>query len=127
MLYTDAAAAYIAGAYASALVAAHATCERELAGWVDSLGAAAPARAKTWGLGALTAYAEQQSALPPDLIALLFEVNEQRKLLAHFKDGSEPGTLWRRALAAVDSPDRARFEQEVDRLLAEDAAGRRCA
>jgi hypothetical protein len=84
-LVLEAEDAYIAGHFLAALVCAHAACERELAGRLGSRLEPVPTGSDRWGLGRLVAHAEAEKMLPPELVQMLFAVNESRKLLAHYR------------------------------------------
>jgi hypothetical protein len=85
-LFFDAIASYIDGCFASALVAAHASCERQLAGRVAhvSYRSALPRGWERWGLGRLLEYAKAQDWYSADVQALLEEVNAKRRNFYHY-------------------------------------------
>ena len=91
--FAEAAGCYVAGLYAAALVCAHASCERELAGWVNSLGASAPRGWERWGLGRLLEYSVEVDRFPKGTAALLDEVNRKRRDFYHFRDERTPDSI----------------------------------
>lgn len=78
--------AYTSGNGAAALVLVHAVCERELAGWVQSLGATAPKGWARWGLGPLVRHALAAEYIPDGIARDLYELNERRRLVYHFQE-----------------------------------------
>ncbi|WP_143626262.1 hypothetical protein [Streptomyces viridosporus] len=83
--FVEAIGCYLHGFDAAALVCAHASCEREIAGRVNHLGANAPRGWERWGLGALLQYAATEGWYTASSQALLEEVNRKRREFYHFR------------------------------------------
>lgn len=124
VLLIDATRAYRAGSFAAALVCGHASCERELAGWVRWLGDEAPQGWDYWGLGKFIDFAKREGGLHEEVADVLFAVNEHRRLLSHFKDHDDPGSQWNRGihrLEAARQPRRDLLSSAFMAVLADDA------
>ena len=59
--------------------------------------------------------------MPQDVAKLLFDVNEKRRLLSHFKKNAPPPSQWSRALDQLHVFDSDDFRSAFDSVLAEDA------
>jgi len=120
ILYTES-LAYLNGTFAAALVCAHASCERELAGWINWLGSDAPKGWDYWGLGKLTMYAVRGGGMPQAIADTLLDVSERRRLLSHYKSDAPPTSQWIRALNQLNFFDASDFQSAFTSVLAEDA------
>jgi hypothetical protein len=117
-LRMEAQSAFLAGLGGSAVICAHAACERELAAWVQSLGPAAPKRWTRWGLGNLAVYAIEQEFVPSDLGASLLELNERRRFLYHLQDKESLKMTYVRAFEGLYH--KSRWQERMHSLLLRD-------
>jgi hypothetical protein len=111
---------YRAGLGTAALACAHAACERELAGWVETFGEEAPSNWRYWGLGQLTKFAKERETLPLEVISALFQLNEKRRILYHFHDDWAPESHTSRAYGLRLRPDKSAWEPGMGRVLLDD-------
>lgn len=91
-LFLEAVGCYVEGFYGSALVCAHGSCERELAGRVAHYALQSPPGPKNWerwGLGRLLEHAKKQQWFSPASQVLLEEVNGKRRDFYHLHE--KPG------------------------------------
>jgi len=120
-LFTDAIGCYIAGHFVAALVCAHGTCERELAGRVNALGSRAPERWEHWGLGALIKFASDQDWLTTQSQQLLNDVNRKRRDFYHFRDEDTSDSILTRTYAQVPWRGKEWTDENVEHVLRVDA------
>lgn len=92
----EAVESYRRGLFLSALVCAHATCEQELAGRVAHRPNYAPKDWQRWGLGRLIVHAEALGWHSRETIALLKELNANRRSVYHLREMHAPDSLFAR-------------------------------
>ena len=121
-LYDEACRDYIDGAYFSALLCAHAACERELAGSLSPYREALPRGWMWWGLGKLIPQAVQRNLINHEMQRDLENLTEIRKVSAHFKIlHKTPNSVpWRASTILSDNP-RMEYNDAVDDIIRSDA------
>ena len=119
-LFLEAGGCYIHGFFAAALLCAHGSCERELAGRVAAI-AAPPAGWQKWGLGALIKEAVSRGWYSAATIELLKATNEKRRDFFHFRGLWDDGTIATRTLAQRPWGHKSEADEFMSSVLAEDA------
>lgn len=121
-LYDEACRDYINGAYFSALLCAHAACERELAGSLSPYREELPKGWMYWGLGKLIPHAAGRHLISPAMRVDLEKLTEVRKVSAHFKEAHKTPTAvpWRANLLLSNDPQ-IEYDDAVDSILKFDA------
>jgi hypothetical protein len=121
-LYTEAWRGYVNGAYFSALICAHAACERELAGCLFPYRDELDRRWLTWGLGKLVSASLERGIIDGNMSQELYKLNETRKVTAHFKVEHEtPTSVQRRAMSLFATNNDSDFENTLDDVIRSDA------
>lgn len=121
-LYNEAWRDYIDGAYFSALICAHAACERELAGCLYPYRDELEKRWLIWGLGKLIPAALKRGIIDEQTSKDLTKLNEIRKVSAHFKAAHEtPTSVQQRALSLFASNQASDYEDALNNMIRSDA------
>jgi hypothetical protein len=120
-LYDESCYSYVDGAYLAALLCAHASCERTLAGCLVSYEERLPKGWSMWGLGKLIPKAYELGLIDEPLRDQLHRLGDLRKVSAHFKPPLEPNSVTSRALREVVTDRDVENEDEYDALLRTDA------
>lgn len=121
-LYTEAWRDYINRAYFSALICAHAACERELAGCLFPYRDELDRRWLTWGLGKLISTSLERGIIDDDMGQELYKLNDIRKATAHFKVEHEtPTSVQRRAMSLFATNNDSDFENTLNDMIRSDA------
>lgn len=120
-LYHEAERAYVEGFPLAALLCAHAASERVLAGCLQGYEDELDKRWRLWGLGPLVKEAFQRGLIDEPLRDKLMEVNEVRKVSAHFKPPLEPNSLHVRAIRRADAKPELGDEDALDEIAEADA------
>lgn len=121
-LYDEACRDYINGAYFSALLCAHAACERELAGFLFPYKEELPNGWLWWGLGKLIPQAANRGLIDDQLRDDLSKLTETRKVSAHYKVAHETeNSVQRRALSLLSIHSDLEDEAAIDSIARSDA------
>jgi len=120
-LYEESCFSYVSGAYLAALLCAHASCERVLAGCLISYEERLPKGWSMWGLGKLAPKAHELGLIDEPMRVQLHHLGDLRKVSAHFKPPLEPNSVASRALRQVVNDRDIENEDEFDALLRTDA------
>jgi hypothetical protein len=120
-LYEEACRSYMHGMYMAALLCAHSSCERVLAGCLNWYEDRLPKGWAMWGLGRLVPAAFDLGLIDEALKDRLLQVSELRKVSAHFKSPMAPNSIMTRALVAFQLRPELETEDGLDYLLARDA------
>jgi len=124
LVWDAAVRAFLEGNWLASLLCCHAVCEREIAGMLSLSRIRSDDLPKGWerlGMGGLLAEARMRNALPPQLVADLFEVAESRKPYGHWRSTTHDDSLLartRREAEASGHEDRAEL---IERLIVRDA------
>jgi hypothetical protein len=121
-LYDEACRSYINGAYFSALLCAHAACERVLADCLYPYREELDKNWLMWGLGKLIVAAGQHGIIDAEIMDQLDRLNQTRKVSAHYKSFLDsPTSVQRRAISVLeDYPDQDE-EEVIDNITRSDA------
>jgi hypothetical protein len=120
-LYDESCFSYVNGIYLAALLCAHASCERVLAGCLLSCEARLPKGWSMWGLGKLAPAAQEFGLIDASLTTKLHQLSDIRKVSAHFKPPMEPNSIASRAFRNASDDSDASNEGPFDPLLQTDA------
>lgn len=120
-LYEEACYSYVNRMYMAALLCAHASCERVLAGCLLSYEQHLPKGWGRWGLGLLTPAAFDFGLIDQSLKDALLHLSELRRVSAHFKPPLSPNSITRRAVEFFDLHPDLESEDGFDTLLRTDA------
>jgi hypothetical protein len=120
-LYDEACRSYIDGAYFSALLCAHAACERVLAGYLNLHDEELDKNWLMWGLGKLMIAAEQRGIIDVGALNALDRLNQARKVSAHYKPFDTPTSVQRRAISALESYPDLDEDAVIDNIARSDA------
>ena len=120
-LYEEACRSYMNGMYMAALLCAHASCERVLAGRLDWYEVRLPKDWVRWGLGRLAPAAFEAGLIDERLKDRILQLSELRKVSAHFKPPLAPNSIARRAVELFNLHPDLETEDGFDSLLRRDA------
>jgi hypothetical protein len=120
-LYEEAVRSYMNGMCMAALLCAHASCERVLAGRLDWYEVRLPKDWARWGLGRLAPAAFEAGLIDDRLKDRILHLSELRKVSAHFKPPSAPNSIARRAVELFNLHPELETEDGFDTLLRGDA------
>lgn len=116
MLMAEAAGCYVHGLFAAALICAHASCERELAGHLAAT-EVVPAGAERWGLGRLLQYAKEHDWYSAQTLEGLARLNARRRDLYHLRSGPGMGELFRRTYDQLPWRGKEHIAEDIERVL----------
>lgn len=121
-LYNEAWHDYIDSAYFSAIICAHAACERELAGCLFPYREELGKRWLIWGLGNLIPAALERGIINEEISKDLSKLNEIRKVSAHFKpDHETPTSVQHRARGLFAAGPDSDYERVLRGMVRSDA------
>lgn len=120
-LYHEAVRSFVEGFALAALLCAHASCERVLAGCLQDYEQELDKNWRRWGLGPLVEEAFNRALIEQPLRDALVQVNEVRKVSAHFKPPLAPNSLHRRAIHRADAGPDVDDEEALDQVAEDDA------
>jgi hypothetical protein len=121
-LYDEACRGYIAGSYFSALLCAHAACERVLAGVLSSYSEDLDKGWLMWGLGKLIKAARDRKLFDDETLDDLSRLSEIRKVSAHYKSFLDtPNSVQRRAIEILENNPDLDDDEVLDDITRSDA------
>ncbi|GAB3812774.1 hypothetical protein [Kribbella italica] len=120
-LYHEAERSYVDGLHLASLLCAHAACERVLAGCLLSYEQELPKGWRFWGLGPLVKEAFLRKLIDSPLRDSLAEINEIRKVSAHFKPPLEANSVSSRAYHHMQATPDLNAEEAIDQVAQGDA------
>lgn len=121
-LYDEACRGYINGSYFSALLCAHAACERALAGILSTYRDELEKGWLTWGLGKLINAAKERKVVDDQTLKDLSRLSEIRKVSAHYKEYMDaPMSVHRRAIGILQNDPSLDDEEVIDNIARLDA------
>ncbi len=121
-LYDEACHDYIDGSYFSALLCAHAACERELAGRLAACAEELPKGWMWWGLGKLVSHAVERNLTDSNIKDDLIKLTEIRKVAAHFKAAHKtPASVQWRVDALLARQPNLEYEDAINDVMQSDA------
>lgn len=121
-LYNEAWRDYIDGAYFSAIICAHAACERELAGCLFPYREELGKGWLMWGLGRLIPATLERGIIDDQTSKDLSKLNEIRKVSAHFKpDHETPTSVQHRAMGLFATGLDSDYEDVLRDMVRSDA------
>lgn len=120
-LYDESCLSYANGLYLAALLCAHASSERVLAGCLLAYERRLPRGWSMWGLGRLAPAAHEFGLIDAPLKDRLHQLSEIRKVSAHYKPPMEPNSVASRAFRNNIDDAGESDEDVLDGLLRADA------
>jgi hypothetical protein len=120
-LYEEACHSYVNGMYMAALLCAHASCERVLAGCLNWYEDRLKKGWTMWGLGRLVPTAFDLGLIDEPLKERLLQISELRKVSAHFKPPLTPNSVASRATHLFVQHPELETEEGFDNVLRQDA------
>lgn len=116
---------FLEGIWVACIFSCHVVCEREVAGVLSSSHAALDDRLpKSWesfGLGRLLGEASKHQLLPPDLIADVQQVADNRKPYGHWRSALHEQSLMQRVRVEHEQTGNTDYSKLVQRLVVRDA------
>lgn len=113
---------FLEGIWVACIFSCHVVCEREVAGVLAML--PDEAKSKSWesfGLGRLLGEAKKHQLLPPDLIADVQQVADNRKPYGHWRSAVHEQSLMQRIRVEHDLTGNTDYANLVQRLIVRDA------
>lgn len=116
---------FLEGIWVACIFSCHVVCEREVAGVLSSSHAALngwlPKSWESFGLGRLLGEASKHQLLPPDLIADVQQVADNRKPYGHWRSAVHEESLMQRVRVEHELTGNTDYTNLVQRLVVRDA------